>query len=76
MNDNKNMEKIRYQSKEAIKSKLRRGDYELIGMLTKKKYKQGTVKLQLNGYRTLKKDVIEAANKLIINREELLANNS
>ncbi len=66
------MNNCRYNTREEIKKHLRHNDYEIISMITKGKYKPGTVKMQMNGYRTLKEPVIEAANKLIESRERLL----
>lgn len=53
-----------------IREKLRRGDYLIIASLTG--YNVRTVRMQINGQRTLKDRVRDAAIKVINNREELL----
>ena len=66
------MKENKYTTRESIKSQLKKGDYELISSLTKGQYAIKTVMDQMNGVRTLKQPVIDAANKLIAMREELL----
>lgn len=69
----KYMEKIKYESSNELKNHLKRGDYQLIAEILKDIYSPHTVKSQLLGHRTLKRPVIEAANKLIKMRELLIA---
>ena len=53
-----------------FKGKYRRGDIQLICEMTG--YAMTTVWQQLNGHRTLKDKVIDAAEKVIKSRENLL----
>ncbi len=57
-------------NKDEILTKLRYGDYELIAEMTG--YKRETVRRQFKGIRTLKDKVVEAAIKVIENREQLI----
>lgn len=67
------MYNIKYKSIAEIKEHIKTGDYEIISQLTRGKYKPETVRRQLNSHRTLKPEVIIAANKLINSRERLLS---
>lgn len=66
------MEKFRFATIEEIKPHLRPGDYLLIAEMLDGKYSKRTIEAQLGGTRTLKDPIIEAANKLIEYRENLV----
>ena len=66
------MEKFRFTTVDEIKPHLRSGDYDLITEMLLGKYSKRTVEAQLGGHRTLKKPIIEAANRLIEYRENLV----
>ena len=66
------MQKLKYETREEIKRQIKTGDYNAISSLTKGRYKPDTIRLQINGHRTLKKTVIEASNKLFEYREKFL----
>jgi hypothetical protein len=68
------MQIFKYKTLEDIKPFLRHGDIPLIAEMVASKYTRRTVESQLHGSgsRTLKPEVIEAANKLIESRELLL----
>jgi hypothetical protein len=67
------MNKITHKSIAEIKKHLRRGDYEMISMLTNMKYKPETIRRMINGQRTINDTVIAACNKLIESRKRLLS---
>ncbi len=67
------MEKFRFTTLDEIKPLLRHGDVPLITEMLKGVYSRKTIESQLNGNRTLKEKVIEAANKLIEFREQLIS---
>lgn len=69
---NEGMKNMRYTTVEEIKPHLQLDDYKFITKMLKGKYKLRTVEAQLRGDRTLKQPVVEAANKLIQSREDLL----
>lgn len=66
------MEKIAFTTIDEIKPHLRHGDIVLIAQMLKSKYSLRTVTAQLCGQRTLKQPVIDAANKLIQSRQDLI----
>lgn len=56
-----------------IKNKLRRGDYLIISEMTG--YAKGTVIAMFNGHRKMQQKVVNAAIKIVENRENLIKNN-
>ncbi|NJM14049.1 MAG: hypothetical protein HC896_00450 [Bacteroidales bacterium] len=67
------MENKIYETREYIRQQLRYGDYKLIHAMLNGMYSIFTVQSQLNGKRTLKDPVKEAAIKVIRHREKLLS---
>ncbi len=66
------MESLRYQTRDEIKPRLKSGDIARITEMLNGKLTYAAVRAQLSGMRTLKKPVIEAANKIIELREQHL----
>jgi len=53
------------QQIEKIKDKLPHGSYPILSAKLDGKYKPGTIKAMFNGHRTMKKEVLEAAEQFI-----------
>ena len=65
------MQNFKYKTLDEIKPHLRYGDIQTLAKMLEGVYSIKTIESQLNGYRTIKPKVIEAANKLIESREQL-----